>query len=77
MFWILFDPMNTDEIANAVKTLYSNSDLCEKLSKGAMKTASTLTIHERAKKILSFIRECLSENLNDRIIKKEEQKYIG
>jgi len=62
---ILFDPMNTDDIANTVKTLYSNSDLREKLSKGALETASKLTIHERSKKILAFIKSRLPEGGHD------------
>lgn len=60
---ILFNPLRTDEIARAVQTLYSDSNLQEILSQGALKTASMLTIHERAKKILAFIKSRLSEAL--------------
>lgn len=58
---ILFDPMNTDEIAKSITTIYSNSEMREKLSKGALGIASKLTIHERAKKILNFIKSRLPE----------------
>jgi glycosyltransferase involved in cell wall biosynthesis len=57
---ILFDPLSVDEIAQAILNLYSDSKLCEKLSKGALVAASKLTIHERAKKILAFIKSRLS-----------------
>lgn len=56
---ILFDPMNIDEIAKAIATLYANNDLKESLSQGALATASKLTIRERAKKILTFIKSRL------------------
>lgn len=56
---ILFDPMNIDEIAKAITILYADKDLNENLSQGALATASKLTIRERAKKILTFIKSRL------------------
>lgn len=53
---ILFDPMNVDEIADAIKKLYESEELRETLSKGAMATANGLTISSRADKILNFIK---------------------
>lgn len=53
---ILVDPYDIDAIASAVLRLYDNKDLRNKLQKGALYTASELTIDKRASKILSFIR---------------------
>ena len=53
---ILIDPMNVEEIANAINTLYGDERLRLKLSEGALKTASELTISNRANKILNFIK---------------------
>lgn len=52
---IMIDPMNVEDIANAINKLYGNEDLRKRLSKGALKTVSELTISKRAGKILNFI----------------------
>ena len=52
---IKVDPLNVDQIANAIKTLYDNPDYRNCLSSGALKTAESLTITERAYKIINFI----------------------
>ncbi len=54
---ILVDPLDVKEIANAIITLKKDEALRSKLSKGAIKKASELTIEKRASKILNFIRE--------------------
>lgn len=53
---ILFDPMNVDEIAEAIKKLYEDNNLREILSEGALATARNLTISSRADNILKFIK---------------------
>lgn len=62
---ILFNPMDIDEIADSICSLYTNSDLRDRLSQGALATASRLTIHERAKKILGFIKSKMGNGKND------------
>lgn len=52
---IKVDPTNIDEIANAIKLLYADKDLRNKLAKGALKKAETLNIENRAKNIISFM----------------------
>lgn len=54
---ILVDPMDVNEIANAIITLKEDETLRSKLSKGAIKKVSELTIEKRVSKILNFIRE--------------------
>ena len=56
---IMFDPMNIDEIAIAIKKLYEDKTLRESLSKGAIATTKDLTISARADKILNFIEDRL------------------
>ena len=53
---ILVNPNNITEITEAIVTLKDPLKR-EELSKGALKTASHLTISERTKKILNFINE--------------------
>lgn len=53
---ILFDPMNTIQIANAINTVYNSIELQNILSKSSLSTASNLTISKRADKILNFIK---------------------
>lgn len=54
---ILVDPMNPDEIADAIALLKTDSQLRLRLSKGALKKASNLTIVTRAQRILEFIND--------------------
>lgn len=54
---ILIDPMNVDQIAYAIKELYSNKELRKKLSEGAFEKAKDLKINNRAYKIIEFIKE--------------------
>lgn len=54
---IQIDPMNVDEIANAIKQLKDNKELRKKLSEGALKKASSLRLDVRAAKIIEFIQE--------------------
>lgn len=56
---IMFDPMNIDEIADAINKLYEDKGLRTKLSEGALNTARNLTISARADKILNFIQSRL------------------
>lgn len=56
---LLFDPMDIDQIAAAINSLYENKQLREKLSKGAIQTASKLTIDARAERILKYIKSKL------------------
>lgn len=53
---IMFDPMNVDEIAAAIKRLYEDDELRARLADGALKTAASLTISARAEKILNYIK---------------------
>lgn len=52
---ILIDPMNVNQIANAINELYSNKELRDTLSKGAVNKAKDLKISNRAEKIIEFI----------------------
>lgn len=52
---ILIDPLNIDEIANAIKTLKDNKAMRESMSQAALRTAADLTIDKRAEKIIKFI----------------------
>ena len=52
---ILIDPNNINEIAQAICTLKEDEELRRKLSEGALRTASQLTIERRAKRILDFM----------------------
>ena len=52
---IMVDPLNVDEISNAIRTMYEDRELCSKMSKAALDTAEELTLDIRAKKILDFI----------------------
>lgn len=49
------DPMDTSDIAEAIKKLYENQELRQKLSDGALKKAQSLNIEERAKNIIAFM----------------------
>lgn len=52
---IMVDPMNVQEISNAILQLYNDEELRVRLSKGALKKVSNLTLASRADKILDFI----------------------
>ena len=54
---ILINPEEWKEIRNAIKLLMGNEDLKLKLSKNALNTAKKLTIKNRAKAIIEFIKE--------------------
>lgn len=53
---ILIDPLDIDEIKNAILYLKDNAFIKEKMSKGALTKAQGLTINQRADKILNFMR---------------------
>ena len=52
---ILVNPMSVDEIADAIKKLKDNKDLCRRLAEGSLKKATTLRIDKRAEAIIKFI----------------------
>ena len=54
---ILFNPYDIPAIAAAIKQVYEDSDLCQRLSVGAINTAKGLVISARADRILNFIKE--------------------
>ena len=54
---ILVDPLNKNEIANAIKLLKDNKEIRERLSQGAINKASSLTIDKRVNRILSFLKQ--------------------
>lgn len=54
---ILVEPDDVEAISQAIKKLKDNPDLRESLSRGALAKAEGLTISERAKKIISFIKK--------------------
>lgn len=56
---IMVNPQNIDEIANAIQELRDNPQKRELLAGGALKKAESLTIDQRAKKIMNFIEERL------------------
>lgn len=53
---ILVDPYNKNQIMDAILQLYQDAHLRMKLSEGALATAKQLTISNRAKHILDFIK---------------------
>ena len=52
---IRIDPMNVDEIKNAIIQLKNDELLRDQLSKGALEKAKSLSIETRAKRIVEFI----------------------
>ena len=58
---ILFDPYDVDAIALAIRRLYENVALRNRLSAGALATAQGLTIDVRADKILKYLRDRTSD----------------
>ncbi len=61
---ILLDPMNDNEIENAIRTLRDDKELCHKLHEGSVKMSAELTLPKRVDKILTFISEMTSEDLS-------------
>ena len=55
---ILVDPDNIKEISNALKTLVTDYKLRTDLSYGSLEKSKELTISNRAKSIISFIKKC-------------------
>lgn len=54
---IMIDPMNVDEIADAIKKLKNDINLRNRLSQGALRKASSLQLDVRASKIICFIKK--------------------
>lgn len=54
---ILVDPDDVDAISAAIKKLKDNPQLRESMSKASLEMAESLTIQERAKRIISFIKQ--------------------
>lgn len=54
---IMVNPMNIEQIAEAINKLYSDKKLINSMSDASLTTASGLTICKRATKILEFIKE--------------------
>ena len=52
---IMIDPLNVDEIADAIRELKENKEKRMRLSNGALKMANDLTIDSRAQRILEFM----------------------
>lgn len=52
---IRIDSMNVKEIKSSIEKLYTDKDLREKLSNGALKKTEELNIENRAKNIISFM----------------------
>ncbi len=52
---IMIEPMDVNAIAEAIKILKDNRKLRERLSEGALEKSTSLTIDQRAKKIIGFI----------------------
>ena len=59
---IRINPESVKEIADAIKKLYNNTELCNKMANAALHKASSMTIEKRAKKIIDFMNNCLGEN---------------
>lgn len=58
---IKVDPMDVEQIATAIKTIKDDVDLRRRLSKGALSTASCLSIDKRASAIISFIKSKIQD----------------
>lgn len=56
---IRINPEAIDEIALAIKTLFDNRELCNKIGAAAMRKASSLTIENRANAIMRFMEDCM------------------
>lgn len=58
---ILINPMNINEIADAINRLFSDKKMTMTLSKGALKRAAELKIDRRASQIIDFINEKIKQ----------------
>ena len=54
---IMVDPLNVEEIKQAIIKLRDNLQLRTSMNRAAIEKAKELTIQERAKKIITFIQE--------------------
>ena len=52
---ILCNPLNTDEIKNAISLLYNNRFLTEKMAKKSLEIASKFTLKDRANQIKKYL----------------------
>lgn len=57
---IKVDPYDIDEISNAIKSLLKDPERRKLLSEGALETARSLTIFNRAERILKFINQTIN-----------------
>ena len=57
---IRIDPMNIDDIRNAISLLKEDQQMRENFSKASLKHAASLNIEKRAKNILEFMSERIS-----------------
>lgn len=57
---ILINPENVEEISIAIRTLFDDKELRSSLAAGALKSAKTLTLSERVKKIIHYISSTLN-----------------
>ena len=53
---IVIDPTNVKEVAEAIKKLKDNQDICKELSQGAIEKARNLTLTARANIIIEFMK---------------------
>ena len=56
---IRVNPNSIDEISDAIRTLYANSELCDKMSEASLKKTASMTLDKRASAILNFINDCI------------------
>lgn len=59
---IRINPESVEEIADAIKKLHDNPELCSMMADAAVQKASSMTIEKRAKRIIDFMKDCLGEN---------------
>lgn len=60
---IMVDPENIDEIAHAIKCLHDDVPLRERLAVGALRKAESLTIDQRSKAIVEFVKSKILNNV--------------
>lgn len=58
---ILIDPDSEEQITNAIYSLFKDNELRRKLSNKALDSSKTLSIEERAKKIIAFIENRINQ----------------
>lgn len=59
---ILVDPLNIDEISDAINKIYQDKDLREEMAKNSLIKAKNLTLDKRADRIIEFISNCLEND---------------